>query len=492
MTTRLPARPKPLRNGTHAAAAPSNPARNLVSSTPRPATTARRLFGTDGVRGVANVHPMTAEMALQLGRALAYLVRSGPHRHRIVIGKDTRLSGYMLEQAIASGICSMGVDVMLSGPLPTPGIAFLTESMRADAGVVISASHNPYQDNGIKFFSRDGFKLPDELEADIEQLVLGESGSEEFHALRPTATRIGKAKRIDDAIGRYVVFLKSLFPKDLTLDGLTVVVDCAHGAGYHVAPAVLEELGAKVIALGVRPDGKNINDGCGAVHPEGMAKAIQKHGAHLGLALDGDADRVILADEAGRVVDGDAIMAIVGLDLARRKALAKRTVVATVMSNGGLERALAPLGARVVRTAVGDRYVVEEMRRSGYNFGGEQSGHLIFLDHVTTGDGVAAALNVLAVMRREGKPLSELARCFEPMPQALVNVAVKQKRPLADLPAVTRAIAGVEKALGKEGRVLVRFSGTENKVRVLVEGPDAKRIRAHADQIAAELQAALG
>lgn len=477
-------------NGALPARAPRNEAR----AAPQPAE--RRLFGTDGVRGVANVHPMTAEMALQLGRALAYVVRNGSHRHRIVVGKDTRLSGYMLEQAIASGICSMGVDVMLCGPLPTPGIAFLTESMRADAGVVISASHNPYQDNGIKFFSRDGFKLPDETELRIERLVLdsgdGDAGTEDFRALRPTATRIGKAKRLDDAIGRYIVFLKSLFPKDLTLDGLTVVVDCAHGAAYHVAPAVFEELGARVIPLGVKPDGKNINDGCGAVHPEGMARAIQKHGAHLGLALDGDADRVILADEKGRVVDGDAIMALVGRDLLRQGTLAKRTVVATVMSNIGLERALAPVRGRVVRTAVGDRYVVEEMRRSGYNFGGEQSGHLIFLDHVTTGDGVAAALNVLAVIRREGRPLSELARCFEPVPQALVNVAVRERRPLAQLPGVGRAIAGVERALGAEGRVLVRFSGTENKARVLVEGPDAKRIRAQAELIAEELRKALG
>jgi len=476
-------------NGAPRARAPRNEARGI------PAPTVRRLFGTDGVRGVANVYPMTAEMALQLGRALAYIVRNGPHRHRIVVGKDTRLSGYMLEQAIASGICSMGVDVMLSGPLPTPGIAFLTESMRADAGVVISASHNPYQDNGIKFFSRDGFKLPDEMEVQIERLVLDASGddagAEDFRALRPTATRIGKAKRIDDAIGRYVVFLKSLFPKDLTLDGLTVVVDCAHGAAYHVAPTVLEELGAKVIALGVRPDGKNINDACGAVHPEGMVRAMAKHGADLGLALDGDADRVILADEKGRVVDGDAIMALVGRDLIRRGTLAKRTVVATVMSNLGLERALVSLKGRVVRTAVGDRYVVEEMRRAGYNFGGEQSGHLIFLDHVTTGDGVAAALNVLAVMQREGRPLSELARCFEPFPQALVNVAVREKRPLAELPDVGRAIAAVEKALGGDGRVLVRFSGTENKVRVLVEGTDARKIRAHADAIAGELKKAL-
>jgi phosphoglucosamine mutase len=476
-------------NGTLRTPAPRNEA--VAAAAPA----VRRLFGTDGVRGVANVHPMTAEMALQLGRALAYIVRNGPHRHRIVVGKDTRLSGYMLEQAIASGISSMGVDVMLSGPLPTPGIAFLTESMRADAGVVISASHNPYQDNGIKFFSRDGFKLPDDMELRIEQLVLDAEdgvGIEDFRALRPTATRIGKAKRIDDAIGRYVVFLKSLFPKDLTLDGLTVVVDCAHGAAYHVAPAVFEELGAKVIPLGVRPDGTNINDECGAVHPEGMARAIQKHRADLGLALDGDADRVILADEKGRIVDGDAIMAIVGRDLVRRGTLAKRTVVATVMSNLGLERALAGVRGRVVRTVVGDRYVVEEMRRSGYNFGGEQSGHLIFLDHVTTGDGVAAALNVLAVMQRERRPLSDLARCFEPVPQALVNVVVREKCPFSDLPEVGKAIDSVERALGPDGRVLVRFSGTENKVRVLVEGPDAKRIRAQADLIAGEIRKAIG
>ncbi len=455
----------------------------------------RRLFGTDGVRGVANVHPMTAEMAMQLGRALAYIVRNGPHRHRIVIGKDTRLSGYMLEQAIASGISSMGVDVMLCGPLPTPGIAFITESMRADAGVVISASHNPYQDNGIKFFSRDGFKLPDEMELRIERLVLespvDDDATEEFHALRPTADRIGKATRIDDAVGRYVVFLKSLFPRELTLDGLTVVVDCAHGAAYRVAPAVFEELGARVVTLNVKPDGKNINDGCGAVHPEAMARAIAEHGAHLGIALDGDADRVIVADEKGNIVDGDAIMAIVGRDLLRRQALAHGTVVATVMSNIGLERSLREAGGRVVRTQVGDRYVVEEMRRAGYNFGGEQSGHLIFLDHVTTGDGVCAALNLLAVMLRDGQPLSALARCFAPVPQRLVNIAVKQKRPLEELRDVQRAIAAVEQALGQEGRVFVRYSGTENKVRVLVEGPDEKAIVAHADLVADQLRRAL-
>jgi phosphoglucosamine mutase len=456
---------------------------------------ARRLFGTDGVRGVANVHPMTAEVALQLGRALAWLMRSGPHRHRIVIGKDTRLSGYLLEQAIASGICSMGVDVMLCGPLPTPGIAFITNSMRADAGVVISASHNPYQDNGIKFFARDGFKLPDETELRIERLVLAEPGDEhggEFHALRPTAGRIGKAQRIDDAVGRYVVFLKSLFPRDLTLDGMTIVVDCGHGAAYRVAPAVFGELGARVISLAVKPDGKNINDRCGAVYPEAMARAVQKHGAQLGISLDGDADRVIVADERGRIVDGDALMAVMGRDLLRRKALAKKTVVATVMSNVGLERALAEVGGRVVRTQVGDRYVVDEMRRHGYNFGGEQSGHLIFLDHVTTGDGVCAALKVLEVMLRQGKPLSELARCFLPVPQAQLAVAVREKRPLPGLPGVQKAIRGVEQALGAEGRVLVRYSGTENKARVLVEGPDARKIAAHADRIAEELRRALG
>jgi phosphoglucosamine mutase len=470
------------------------------ASRKRPATaeaaSPRRLFGTDGVRGVANVHPMTAEMALGLGRALAFVVRSGPHRHRIVIGKDTRLSGYMLETAIASGICSMGVDVELCGPLPTPGIAFITQSMRADAGVVISASHNPYQDNGIKFFTRGGFKLPDETELEIERLVLdapgGGGGTEAFHALRPTARAIGKARRINDAVGRYVVFLKSLFPRELSLDDLTVVVDCAHGAAYKVAPAVFEELGARVVALNARPDGKNINDGCGAVHPEAMARAVQKHGAQIGLALDGDADRVIVADEKGRIVDGDAIMAVAARALLSRNQLAHKTVVATVMSNVGLERSLGEVGARVVRTPVGDRYVVEEMLRSGCNFGGEQSGHLIFLDHVTTGDGVCAALNLLAVMLREGKPLSELARCFEPVPQVHLAVAVKQKRPLETLPGVVRAIGSVERALGGEGRVVVRYSGTENKARVLVEGPDARRIREHAETIAEELRKALG
>ncbi len=449
---------------------------------------ARRLFGTDGIRGVAHVHPMTGEMMLQLGRALAYLIRNGSHRHRVVIGKDTRLSGYMLETALASGICSMGVDVLICGPLPTPAISQLTVSMRADAGAVISASHNPYQDNGIKFFSRDGFKLPDEIEMKIEELI----ANDELHHLRPTATNIGKAFRIEDAGGRYVVFAKSTFPKDLTLEGLTIVVDCGHGAAYRVAPSVLQELGAKVITIGAEPDGKNINKGFGALHPETMCKAVVKTGAALGIALDGDADRLIVADEKGKVVDGDAVMAICGLDLLRRKALPKKTVVATVMSNLGLDQCIAKAGGRVVRTRVGDRYVVEEMRKNGYSFGGEQSGHLIFLEHATTGDGTVAALALLSVMVQSGKPMSELARVMDVYPQAQLNLAVREKPELGSLPEVMRAIREVEKKLGKDGRVLVRYSGTEAKVRVLVEGPEKKLIEGYAGGIAAELKKAIG
>ncbi|HKB77378.1 MAG TPA: phosphoglucosamine mutase [Myxococcales bacterium] len=456
--------------------------------TEKPSEPARRLFGTDGIRGVANVHPMTGEMMLQLGRAVAYLIRNGSHRHRVVIGKDTRLSGYMLETALASGICSMGVDVLICGPLPTPAISQLTLSMRADAGAVISASHNPYQDNGIKFFSRDGFKLPDDIEMKIEELI----ANDELHHLRPTATSIGKAFRIEDAGGRYVVFAKSTFPKDLTLEGLTIVVDCGHGAAYRVAPTVLQELGAKVITIGAAPDGKNINKGFGALHPETMCKAVLKTGADLGIALDGDADRLIVADEKGRVVDGDAVMAVCGLDLLRRRALPKKTVVATVMSNLGLDQCIAKAGGRVVRTRVGDRYVVEEMRKNGFSFGGEQSGHLIFLEHATTGDGTVAALALLSVMVQSGKPISELAKAMDVYPQAQLNLAVREKPELGSLPGVMRAIRDVEKKLGKEGRVLVRYSGTEPKVRVLVEGPDKKLIESHASGIAAELKKAIG
>ncbi|MFT3836002.1 MAG: phosphoglucosamine mutase [Myxococcaceae bacterium] len=446
-----------------------------------------KLFGTDGVRGVANVFPMTAEVAMQLGRALGHLILNGNHRHRVIIGKDTRLSGYLLEQALSAGFLSMGIDVEQVGPMPTPAVANLTTSMRADAGAVISASHNPYQDNGIKFFWRDGFKLPDETEAKIEEMIASHS----IDDVRPTATKIGKAIRMDDAQGRYIVFLKNTFPRELTLEGLTIVVDCAHGAAYRVAPHVLEELGAKVIKLGVDPDGKNINHKCGALHPEGVSKAVLAHSANIGIALDGDADRLIVVDEKGAVVDGDAIMAICAGELMRSKALAKKTLVATVMSNVGLERAVSKWGVEVVRTKVGDRYVVEEMRKNGYSLGGEQSGHLIFLDHATTGDGTLAALQLLAVMCRQGKPISELASIFEPVPQTLLNVEVKQRKELAELPDVQKAIEKVEGKLGKEGRVLVRFSGTEAKARVLIEGPDAKANVKYADEIGEALKLAL-
>jgi phosphoglucosamine mutase len=455
---------------------------------PASAPNARKLFGTDGVRGIANQDPMTPEVAMQIGRAVAYLFRQKGHPGRLVIGKDTRLSGYMLEQAMASGICSMGADVLLCGPLPTPGIAFITSSMRADAGLVISASHNPFQDNGIKVFGRDGFKLPDEMESRIEQLCSGD----ELALHRPTAESVGKAFRIDDAGGRYVVFLKTIFPKERTLEGVRIVVDCAHGAAYKVAPAVFSELGAHVIPLGVDPDGRNINDSGGALHPASMCSAVREHSADLGIALDGDADRVIVCDERGEVVDGDAIMALCAARMIQRGTLARKTVVATVMSNLGLELALKRVGGQLVRTQVGDRYVVEEMRREGYNFGGEQSGHLIYLDHATTGDGVVAALKVLEVMLEAQRPLSELARGMERLPQVLVNVAVREKRPLEELEEVVRLIATVEQALNGQGRVLVRYSGTEAKARVMIEGPDAERIRTYADDIADALVRACG
>jgi phosphoglucosamine mutase len=450
------------------------------------------LFGTDGIRGVANRDPMTAEMALRLGRAVARRFRHPARAGRIVIGKDTRLSGYMLESALQAGIVSAGADVMLVGPLPTPGIAFITWSMRADAGVVISASHNPYQDNGIKLFASDGFKLPDDVEHEIERDM--DAISAEMSAIRGTSPEdIGKAVRIDDATGRYVQFLKAVFPKERTLDGIKVVVDCANGAAYHVAPQIFEELGAEVVAVGVEPNGRNINDGCGAVAPARMAAAVVREGATIGVALDGDADRVILADEKGNVIDGDQIMALLGTRLLAADALPGRTVVATVMSNLGLERALAGAGGHLLRTAVGDRYVVEAMRERGLRFGGEQSGHLVFLDHATTGDGALAALRVLAVMVAEERPLSELAAgAMVRYPQVLLNFPVREKRPLEQLPDVGRAITQVEAVLGAEGRVLVRYSGTESKARVMIEGADETKIRAHADEIASVMKRALG
>jgi phosphoglucosamine mutase len=443
----------------------------------------RRLFGTDGVRGVANLEPMTGDTVMRLGMAVAARLKQ-PGRHtRIVIGKDTRLSGYMFETALASGIVSMGADVWLTGPLPTPGIAFITSSMRCDAGVVISASHNPFDDNGIKLFARDGYKLPDQVELEIETLM----ASPELLTQRAASGDIGYSRKIEDSRGRYVVYCKSTFPADLTLDGLTVVVDGANGAGYRVGPSVFEELGAKVIQIHCNPNGKNINDKAGALDPDSMCAAVRKHGAHVGVALDGDADRLVLCDEKGVVVDGDAVMALCATRMLGEGRLSKSTLVATVMSNIGLERAIRDAGGKLVRTQVGDRYVVEEMRKHGYNLGGEQSGHLVFLDHATTGDGIVAALRVLAVMVREGRPLSELAGVMTRTPQVLVNVKVDRKRPIEEMLDVVGMIRNVETELGQDGRVLVRYSGTETKARVMIEGPDEARIRAQAEEIAAAL-----
>jgi phosphoglucosamine mutase len=434
----------------------------------------RELFGTDGVRGRAGVEPMTPELGLNLGRAIAYVARRGRSRvPRIVVGKDTRLSGYMLEQAIASGICAMGGRVMLTGPIPTPAVANLTQSMRADAGVVISASHNPFADNGIKLFGPDGFKLPDEEEAAIEALL----ADPKLRSLSKTGSGVGRAERLDDAFGRYVVHTKNTFPRELTLHGLTIVVDAAHGAAYRVAPAVFSELGADVISLGCRPNGVNINRNSGALHPAQVGSEVRKRKAHLGIALDGDADRVIFVDEKGEIVDGDAVMALCGTRMLRAGRLNKGTVVATVMSNMGLDRALHAAGGRLRRTAVGDRYVVEEMRRDGLSFGGEQSGHLVFFEHTTTGDGVVAALQVLSIMLREERPLSELAKVMERVPQVLESVKLPARRPLDEMGELTRQIALAEEKLGTNGRVLVRWSGTEPKLRLMLEGPDPDALR---------------
>ena len=450
-------------------------------------TDTRKLFGTDGVRGVANVYPMTAEVALQLGRALAYVIKFGPGRHRIVVGKDTRVSGYLLEYATVAGICSMGVDALLLGPFPTPGIAFITSSMRADAGVVISASHNPYQDNGIKFFSGNGFKLPDELEARIEVLMT----QPEVEGACPTATEVGQAFRMDDARGRYISFLKSTFPKEMELDGLKIVVDCAHGATYRIAPEIFTELGAEVIPMGVRPNGRNINNKCGATCPETMATLVKRHGADLGIAFDGDGDRVIMVDHQGEIVDGDHMLGICAQDMLERESLRRKTVVGTVMSNLGLELALKAQGIRLLRAPVGDRYVVEAMLKGGYNLGGEQSGHVLFLNYTTTGDGILTALRVLSVMLRKDKPLAELAAFLQKCPQILINVEVKEKKDLKTLPQARQAIHEAEKRLGARGRLLVRYSGTEPKLRVMTEGEDESLVRQVAEDLAQGLKTML-
>ena len=443
-------------------------------------STPPKLFGTDGVRGVANEEPITSETALKLGRALAHVFRTTSGRHRkILIGKDTRLSGYMLETAIASGICSMGVDVWLIGPLPTPGIAFLTRSMRADAGVVISASHNPFQDNGIKFFSREGFKLDDNLEATIEELVHDDSALAHGRASKGD---IGKAARIDDALGRYLVFLKTCVPRTASFDSMRVAIDCANGAGYKVGPEVLEELGAEVFPIGVDPNGININDGCGAVHLDKIRETVLRERCHVGIALDGDGDRAMLIDEKGEVFDGDDVMAVMGRSLAKAGKLHDNTVVATVMSNFGLEVALREAGLKLVRTEVGDPAVVRELRTKSYNLGGEQSGHVIFMDHSTTGDGLITALLMLSHMAESNRPMSEL-RAMKRMPQVLRNVRVKQRTPIAEMPDVARLIADVERRLAGSGRLLVRYSGTEMLARVMVEGADQAQIGALAGEI---------
>jgi phosphoglucosamine mutase len=455
----------------------------------------KKIFGTDGVRGTANVEPVTAETALKLGRAAAHVFKNlesqsrGRGKHKIVIGKDTRLSGYMLENAISSGILSMGVDVLFIGPLPTPGVAYVTRSLRADAGIVITASHNPYEDNGIKFFGADGYKLDDKIENEIESLVF----SGEIEKVRPTAGEIGKAVRIDDALGRYIEFAKSSFPRGMTLEGLRVVVDCGHGAAYKSTPSVLHELGAEVIVYGHRPDGTNINKDCGSMHPAQMCHNVAEHQAHIGIAHDGDADRVLLCDENGKLIDGDDIMAIAALDMLAQKTLAEKTLVATVMSNAGLETAIKSAGGKMLRTAVGDKNVIDEMLKHGFNFGGEQSGHLIFRDFGTTGDGLVAALQILRIMKAKGQPLSRLAKCWTRFPQLVTNVKVREKIPFEKIDGVTKFVAAAEKELKSAGgRVLLRYSGTEPKARLLLEGRDAKVLESWSKKICGAIQKQIG
>ncbi len=445
----------------------------------------KKLFGTDGIRGVANVPPMTTDIALKVGCSTAHVFKNHHRRPKIIIGKDTRLSGYMIEYAITSGICSMGVDVLLVGPLPTPGIAFITCSMRADAGIVISASHNPYEYNGIKIFAADGFKLPDETEKFMEDLIL----SGEIERLpRPSSSDIGRARRIDDAQGRYIVYLKTTFPGTLTMEGLKLVIDCAHGAAYKVAPTVFEELGAEVIVTGDAPNGKNINEKRGSLYPEHMAELVREHGADAGFAFDGDADRVVFADEKGEILDGDQLMAICASHYAKNNSLNGKTVVATIMSNLGLELAIRRIGGCLLRTPVGDRYVVEQMRQGGYNLGGEQSGHLIFLDYSTTGDGILSALQVLAVMLREQRPLSELKQAMDLYPQTLLNVPIKNLRSIDEIPELLGLKKDIEGRLGSEGRLVIRPSGTEPVVRVMVEGIDQGLIESTAQEMASHIQ----
>ena len=455
----------------------------------------KKIFGTDGVRGTANVEPVTAETALKLGRAAGNVFKNlerearGHGRHKIVLGKDTRLSGYMLENAISSGILSMGVDVLFIGPLPTPGVAYVTRSLRADAGIVITASHNPYADNGIKFFRADGYKLDDKIEAQIENLVF----SGEIENIRPTAEEIGKAVRIDDALARYIEFAKASFPRGMTLDGMRIVVDAANGAAYKATPCVLRELGADVIVFGNQPDGKNINKDCGSMHPQHFCQRVKDFRADVGIAHDGDADRVIMCDERGELIDGDDIMAIASLEMLAQGTLAEKTLVSTVMSNAGLDAAIIAAGGKVIRTGVGDKLVIDEMLRSGFNFGGEQSGQLIFRDYGTTGDGLVAALQMLRIMKSSGKPLGQLAKCWTRFPQLVTNVKVREKTPFDKLDGILDLVEQAEAEVRPHsGRVLLRYSGTEPKARLLIEGPKQDVLEKWSKQICDTLKRQIG
>jgi len=444
----------------------------------------RKLFGTDGVRGQANRYPLTSEVALKLGMALVKVLKSKDKRLKIVIGKDTRISGYMLETALSSGICAMGSDVYLLGPMPTPGVAFITSSMRADAGVVISASHNPFYDNGIKFFDRNGFKFDDEVEKKIEDLFFNFN----FDTAGTTGINIGKAHRIDDATGRYVIFTKLSFPKNLTLNGLKIVLDCANGADYKAAPEVFSELGAEVVLEGANPDGININEGCGSTHPEHLSSSVKKNGADAGLALDGDGDRVIFCDENGKILLGDEFLAICALQMKTEGYLKNNGVVTTPMSNIALELLFKKHGIKTVYSDVGDRYIMEKMLKDGYNLGGEQSGHIIFLDESNTGDGIISALKLLSVMVKTGMPLSELRKVIEPYPQALFNVDVPYRKNIDELPEVSKKIAYFGEALKNRGRIFVRYSGTQNYLRILIEGENQEEINNMGAEIREEIE----
>lgn len=449
----------------------------------------RKLFGTDGIRGRANTEPMSVDTILRVGRAAACVFRrANDRRHSVVIGKDTRLSGYMFETALASGLCSMGVDVVLVGPVPTPGIAYLTATMRADAGVVISASHNPYTDNGIKFFGPDGFKLPDSVELMVEKLV---ASGKDLDGQRPAADQVGKAKRLEDSKGRYITHLKQNFPREYSLEGVKIVVDCAHGATYKIAPTVLSELGASIVRIGVKPNGKNINHRCGAMYPERLAAKVRDTGADIGIALDGDGDRAIFCDEKGRIFDGDAVIGLLAKPLKEQGELGGG-VVGTVMSNFGLEKFLATEKIPFFRAPVGDRYVVELMKEKNSLFGGEPSGHLVSLHRSTTGDGMLSALLLLAELRRSDRPLSSFATMIPRYPQEIRNVPVKTKPLLQKVQPLTKSIQAAESSLSGTGRVLVRYSGTEPKARVMVEGENEEMVRKLADEIATVIETEIG